>query len=106
MPACPESFLLLPIINALLLVKNVIKPVGWAISHQKDPNYEPVCHFEFWGRPLGVDFYCDVNPRTAKQTGEQKGSASHKNGLERLDVSSIFSADKPLHRSIFILLCQ
>ena len=52
------------------------------------------------------DFYCDVNPRAAKQTGEQRLSASHKNGLERLDVSSILSADKPLHRSIFILLCQ
>ena len=48
--SCPESFLLLPVINALLLEKNVVKPVGWAISHHKDPNYEPVCHFEFWGR--------------------------------------------------------
>ena len=52
------------------------------------------------------DFYCDVNPRTSKQTGEQRGSASHKNGLESLDESSILSADKPLHLSIFILLCQ
>ena len=26
--SCPESFLLLPVINALLLVKNLIKPVG------------------------------------------------------------------------------
>ena len=50
--SCPESFLLLPVINALLLVKNLIKPVGWAISHHKDPNCEPVCHFEFWGRPF------------------------------------------------------
>ena len=52
------------------------------------------------------DFYCDVNPRAAKQTGEQRLSASYKNGLERLDVSSILSADKPLHHSIFKLLCQ
>ena len=49
---CPESFLLLPGINALLLVKNLIKPVAWAISHHKDRNYEPVCHLEFWCRPF------------------------------------------------------
>ena len=46
----------MPAINALLLVKNVVKPVGWAISYHKDPNYDPVCHFEFWGRPIKDNF--------------------------------------------------
>lgn len=44
-----ESFLLLPFVEALFLVKNLVNSVEWAISYLNVPNYEPVCLFEFWG---------------------------------------------------------
>ena len=60
MPACPESFLLLPVINALLLVKNVIKPVGWAISHQKIQTMNQFVILSFEVDPLNWPSFIEI----------------------------------------------
>ena len=42
----------------LLLMKNLVKPVGWAISHLKYPTYD--CHFELQADSLNWPRFIEI----------------------------------------------